>query len=486
MKILHLTPEIAPWSKAGGLGDAAAALVKSLALLGHEIRIGTPLYGSIPGRERMPIALPSLKVGVYGDPRAAACRVREHELGAQAKIWFIEHEYFYGTKEVYPPREDAGERAAFFARATLDACLATSWIPDIIHCHDWTAGLIPVLLKTSLKDSPLGHCPTVLTIHNLQHQGLQPQRLIPYLGLPENLWNSQALECLGAVNFLKGGILFADRIITVSPTYAREILTPEFGFGLDEVVRLRQKDLEGILNGVDTEEWNPQTDTLIAEKFSKQKLQGKATCKTALQTKLKLDTKSKAPLVGVISRLWEQKGLDLAVKALPEFLRQKKIQFVLLGSGDPVLEQEFRKLAQDFPGDCTVQIGYNHELSHQIEAGADFFLMPSRFEPCGLNQLYSMAYGTVPIVRATGGLADTVSPWPHEQSTGIVFQHADVGGINWALDQAIQLFQQPAAYQAVQKRGMSAKFDWVQAARRHESCYQSLQKQRQNTPAKTR
>jgi len=486
MRILHLTPEIAPWSKAGGLGDAATALVKNLALLGHEIRVGTPLYGGIPGRDKMEIAIPSLQVGVHGDPRAAACRVRQHELGPKAKIWFIEHEYFYGAREVYPPREDAGERAAFFARATLDACLATGWIPDVIHCHDWTVGLVPVLLKTTLKNSALGQCPTVLTIHNLQHQGLQPQRLLSYLGLPENLWNAQALECLGAVNFLKGGILFADRIITVSPTYAQEILTPEFGFGLDDVVRLRQQDLEGILNGVDTEEWNPQTDPLIAEKFSKTKLQGKATCKSALQAKMKLDPKAKGPLVGVISRLWEQKGLDLAAQALPALLRQKKIQFVLLGSGDPILEQEFRKLAQDFPNDCAVQIGYNHELSHQIEAGADFFLMPSRFEPCGLNQLYSMAYGTVPIVRATGGLADTVSPWQKNQGTGIVFKDADVGGISWALEQAVQLYQQSAEYQAVQKRGMAAQFDWVQAAQRHVVCYELVKKQRQPTNSATR
>ena len=244
-------------------------------------------------------------------------------------------------------------------------------------------------------------------------------------------------------------------------------------------MRHRQHDLEGILNGVDIEEWNPETDPHLAAQFSAKKLKGKATCKTALQTKMQLNPKAKGPLIGVISRLWEQKGLDLAVQALPPFLRDQELQFVLLGSGDPVLENEFRQLAKTFPGNCAVQIGYNHELSHQIEAGADFFLMPSRFEPCGLNQLYSMAYGTLPIVRATGGLADTVTPWSEKQTgTGIVFRDADVGGVTWGIRQALKLYAQPTLYRSVQKNAMAARFDWVQAAQRHVSCYESVLKKR--------
>ncbi len=472
MRILFVTPELAPWSKAGGLGDATVALGKALAAKGHEVRAVTPLYGSVPGREKMGTLIESLKVGVHGDPRKAGCRVRTLTVSPKFEAWFVEHEDFYGAREIYPPRDDAGERAAFYGRAALDACLTTSWIPDIVHCHDWTAGLVPVLLNTTLKHTALGAAKSVISIHNLQHQGLYPKRIMAYLGLPEFLWSPQELECLGGVNFLKGGILHAGKVITVSPTYAQEILTPAFGYGLDDVVRRRAGALRGILNGVDRDEWNPADDKHIAKAFSAQQPAGKAECKTALLRELGLATDRSVPLVGVVSRLWEQKGLDLAVGVLPKFLREGKLQFVLLGSGDTWLENEFKRLATDFPQLCAVRIGYDNGLSHRIEAGADFFLMPSRFEPCGLNQMYSMAYGTLPIVRATGGLADTVTGWDgKKKGTGIVFEHADQGGIEWALRRALELYQQPAAYQALQQTAMSAEFSWAKSAEAHLECY---------------
>jgi starch synthase len=474
MKILFVTPELAPWSKAGGLGDAAAALGKALGALGHEVRAVTPLYGSVPDRERMDILIESLKVGVGGDPRKAACRVRSLAVAPKFDAWFIEHEDFYGAREVYPAREDAGERAAFYARAALDACLTTSWIPDIIHCHDWTAGLVPALLNTTLKSGPLGGARSVLTIHNLQHQGLQPRRLMGYVGLPEHLWHPQELECLGGLNFLKAGILHAGQVITVSPTYAQEILTPAYGYGLDDVVRRRAGALRGILNGVDRDEWDPATDKHLAANFSAAKPADKSLCKAALLRELGLPDSPELPVVGVISRLWEQKGLDLAVGVLPKLLREGKLRFVLLGSGDPALEQEYRRLATDFPDLCAVRIGYDNGLSHRIEAGADFFLMPSRFEPCGLNQMYSMAYGTLPIVRATGGLADTVEGWDGRTSgTGIVFEHADQTAIEWALRRALELYAQPKALKALRKNAMVQDFSWARAAEEHVRCYLS-------------
>jgi len=473
MKILFVTPELAPWSKAGGLGDATVALGKALAVLGHDVRAVTPLYGSVPGREQMGTLIESLKVGVGGDSRRAACRVRTLAVSPGFESWFIEHEDFYGAREIYPAREDAGERAVFFGRAGLDACLATSWIPDIVHCHDWTAGLVPVLLNTTLKHTVLGGARTVISIHNLQHQGLHPRRIMAYLGLPEFLWSPQELECLGGVNFLKGGILHAGKVITVSPTYAKEILTPAFGYGLEEVVRRRADSLRGILNGVDRDEWNPTTDKHLAKAFSAAKPAGKAECKSALLRELGLPDDD-LPLVGVISRLWDQKGLDLAVGVLPRFLREQKLRFVLLGSGDAALENEYRRLATDFPRLCAVRIGYDNGLSHRIEAGSDFFLMPSRFEPCGLNQMYSMAYGTLPIVRATGGLADTVTGWDgKEQGTGIVFEHADQGGITWALERALELYAQPKAFKALRKHAMKQDFSWAKAAEEHLAVYQS-------------
>jgi len=472
MRILFVTPELAPWSKAGGLGDATAALGKALAALGHEVRAVTPLYGSVPGREKMGTLVESLKVGVHGDPRKAGCRIRTLPVAAGFEAWFVEHEDYYGAREIYPAREDAAERAAFYGRAALDACLTTSWLPDVVHCHDWTAGLVPVLLNTVLRQSALGGARSVLSIHNLQHQGLAPKRIMGYLGLPEALWNPLELECLGGVNFLKGGILHAGKVITVSPTYAKEILTPAFGYGLDDVVRRRAGALRGILNGVDRDEWDPSADKHIAAAYSAQKPAGKAECKAALRRELGLAADRDVPLVGVVSRLWDQKGLDLAVGVLPKFLREGRLQFALLGSGDAWLENEFRRLAADFPALCAVRIGYDNGLSHRIEAGSDFFLMPSRFEPCGLNQMYSMAYGTLPIVRATGGLADTVGGWDGKKGgTGIVFEHADHGGVEWALGRALELYQQPAAYRALQKAAMAAEFSWAKSAEAHLEWY---------------
>lgn len=295
-----------------------------------------------------------------------------------------------------------------------------------------------------------------------------------YLGLPEFLWNPLELECLGGLNFLKGGILHAHRVITVSPTYAQEILTPAFGYGLDDIVRRRERDLVGILNGVDRDEWNPEEDKHIARSFSSKMPAGKADCKAALLRELNLATDRNLPVFGVVSRLWDQKGLDLAVQVLPKFLREGRLQFVLLGSGDAALENEFRRLATDFPELCAVRIGYDNGLSHRIEAGSDFFLMPSRFEPCGLNQMYSMAYGTLPVVRATGGLADTVRPWDGKKAgTGITFEHADTTGIDWALQRALDLYQQPNAYKVVQKTAMETVFSWSKSAIAHLACYKS-------------
>ncbi len=474
MKILHITPELAPWSKAGGLGDAAAALAKALGALGHEVRAVTPLYGSVPGRESMSVLLNSLRVGVGGPPEKAACRVMSLHVAKNFEAWFIEHEDYYGAKEIYPARPDSAERAAFYARAALDACLATGWIPDVIHCHDWTAGLVPPLLNTVLKDSTLGGAASVISIHNLQHQGVSHRGIMDFLGLPGWLWQPSELECLGGVNFLKGGILHAKRVITVSPTYAREILTPQFGHGLEDVVRRRESALEGILNGVDLDEWNPRTDRLIPAHYSPRSMKGKEECRLALAREFGLrDDPGAPPIFGVISRLWDQKGLDLAAAALPAFLREGRLRFVLLGSGDSALEGAFRALAAGFPTLCGVRIGYDHGLSHRIEAGSDFFLMPSRFEPCGLNQMYSMTYGTPPIVRATGGLADTVRPWSpgSKDATGIVFEHADLQGVEWAIARALELHADPKAYRQVQLNGMRAEFSWARSAQAHVEAY---------------
>jgi len=478
MRVLHLTPELAPWSKSGGLGDAAAALAKSIALLGHEVRVVTPLHGSIPDRDALPCHRGELEVGVRP---GAACRVRRASGAHGFTALFIEHEVFFGGREIYGDSPAAGRRAAFLARAGLDLCLADAWIPDVVHCHDWTVALAPVLLNTVLRESPLGAAASVLTIHNLQHQGLHGKDIADYLGLPEWVVTEDNLECLGGVNFLKGGLYHATRLTTVSPTYAREIAAAGQGFGLDPVIRHRQADLEGILNGVDTDDWNPTRDPHLPARYSAGDLSGKAACKAALQAELGLETDPGVPLVGVVARLWEQKGLDLALEPLRARIRSGQVQLALLGSGDPSLEQAYLGLAAGSLGRAAVRIGYDNRLAHRIEAGADFFLMPSRFEPCGLNQLYSMAYGTLPIVRRTGGLADTVDPWSPgaPDATGIVFEHADGAAIAWALGQALELrHRHPAEFDAMRVRAMRREFPWSRAAERYAACYAEAVRQR--------
>jgi len=477
MRILHLTPEVAPWSKAGGLGDAAAALAKSVAALGHDVRVVTPLYGSVPGGDALAIHRDRLDVGVHP---ADTCRVRMAP-GASPTVLFLEHPGYYGAAEVYGDRPDAARRALFLTRAGFDLCLADGWIPDVVHAHDWTVALAPVLLNTVLRESPLGQAASVLTLHNLQHQGLHGRDTMEFLGLPRWLLSADNLECLGGVNFIKGGVYHATRLTTVSPTYAREIQRPEFGFGLDPVIRHRARDLEGILNGVDADDWNPARDTLIPARYTVDDLSGKARCKTELQRELGLEVAPGTALVGVVSRLWDQKGLDLAIEPLRARLRAGELQLVLLGSGDRALESAYLGLAAEFPSRAAVRIGYDNRLAHRIEAGADFFLMPSRFEPCGLNQLYSMTYGTLPIVRRTGGLADTVDGWSDgaEDATGIVFEHADGQAVNWALGEALRLYyRHEDQFHAARRQAMRRSFTWNTAALAYVRCYEEALRQR--------
>jgi len=477
MRVLHLTPEIAPWSKSGGLGDATAALAKSVAALGHEVRVITPLHGSIANASAFTTHRTGLNVGIFP---AEVINVRRTQ-GQGFEVLFLEHPELYGSTAIYAG--ESWKKATLLSRAALDLCLADHWIPDVIHCHDWTVGLVPVLLNTILRDTALGSTATVLTLHNLQHQGLFGTEVLKQLGLPEWLMSADNLECLGGVNMLKGGLYHATRLTTVSPTYAREITEPAQGFGLDPVIRHRLADLEGILNGVDTDDWNPARDTLIPARYDARNLAGKAVCKSQLQIELGLDPDPGVPLIGIISRLWEQKGLDLALDPLRLRLRDGTIQLAVLGSGDPDLEARLLALAQAFPQRAHVRIGYDNRLAHRIEAGSDFFLMPSRFEPCGLNQLYSMAYGTLPIVRRTGGLADTVQGWAPgvTEATGIVFEHADSAAIGWALDQALSLrHHHSEAFAAMRILAMQRSFPWSVAAVKYVACYEEAVRQRRS------
>jgi starch synthase len=472
MKILMISPELTPFSKAGGLGDMVASLTLALAERGHDVRVFTPLYGNIkpsPTRKAHPYP-----VHVHLSPTdRAECRVWKEPFGKATAV-FLEYNDHFGGSVIYDDKADNGRRFAFFTRAALDFCEQDSWYPDIVHGHDWTAGLAPVSLNTRDYNKVLGRAASVFTIHNLLHQGFCDKSVLGYAGLPSWLDAPNHLEAVGGVNLMKGGLWHATKITTVSPTYAKEIRTAEFGCGLEDLLRHRAGDLVGILNGVDTADWNPAKDPHIPANFSVKDLSGKAVCKAELQKELGLTQEPDTALFGIVSRLWDQKGLDLFADIAEDLLSKSRMQVALLGSGDKALEARFTALAHRFPGKLAARIGFDNGLSHRIEAGSDFFLMPSRFEPCGLNQMYSMLYGTLPIVRATGGLADTVTPWyaGRGTGTGIVFDTPNAAGVRWGIEEALRLYYDaPAEFQKLRTNAMSRDFGWAESARKYEEVY---------------
>jgi len=374
------------------------------------------------------------------------------------------------TGDDYP---DNAERFALFCRAVVESCRALPFRPDVLHAHDWQTALLPVYLKTTLRDDPvLQETASVFTIHNLGYQGLFDPEILPRLGLPWELFTPAGLEFYGKVNLLKGGLIYADLLTTVSRRYSQEIQEPEHGFGLDGVLRARRDDLYGILNGIDPEEWNPETDAFIAARYSAADPSGKARCKQDLQERFALPVRPEVPLLGVISRLAPQKGLDLLRDILDELMRLD-LQLVLLGSGEKALEAAFREAAAQHPSRLGVKIGFDIPLSHQIEAGADLFLMPSRYEPCGLNQMYSLAYGTIPVVRATGGLDDTIVQFDPETGEGNGFKFADPtpAAFLQAIRSALALFQQKPHWARLVGNAMSADFTWDRSAREYVRVY---------------
>lgn len=474
MRILMLSPEATPFAKTGGLGDMVSSLSKTLAAAGHEVHLFLPLYGHIlPGPDWTAHPDP---VAVHLSPRNTLfCRVWSAPFHGTI-AHFLEYNNFFGTSQIYgEPVRDA-YRFTFQTAAALDFCLQTGWIPDIVHAHDWTTGLAPVLLNTTRRGTSIGNAASVFTIHNLRHQGLVPAGLMPWHHLPSWLYTADNLECFGGINLMKGALYHATKITTVSPNYAREIQTPAYGCGLDPVLRFRASNLRGVLNGLDLDEWNPATDPRIAAKFTSGKdlTSGKAANKAALQCAYQLDPDPGTPVFGIISRLFDQKGLDWVADILPGLLGSARMQFVLLGTGEKWLEARFAALAARFPGKCGVSIAFDDSLSHLIEAGSDFFLMPSRFEPCGLNQMYSMRYGTLPIARATGGLADTVLDWgePGGGGTGIVFNDPNADALLAAVHRALQLyFDYPAHFDRLRRNAMSRDFSWANSAKEYERIY---------------
>ena len=477
LKILFVTPEVEPFVKVGGLADMVGALPKELAALGHDVRIVCPAYGLVKrvGEWRArPDAL-----GVDVGRTALWARTWETTLpGAAVPVYFLENNDFFGAAEVYDSpwgaRADNDLRFAFLARGALALCQQLHWTPDVVHCHDWTTGLVPLMLNTTLHDTPLGRTASVFTIHNLEHQGYAPARVINFARLPWADFHRDQLLVGGAVNLMKAGLFHATKLTTVSPTYAGEIKTSAGGFGLDPVLRFRAGDLVGIVNGIDETSWDPARDPALAANYSAADLTGKAACKAALQAHFGLAVDPRVPLFGVVSRLAAQKGLDLLADALPHILDRMKVQVVLLGSGEAGLEGAFRWAAHAYRGRFGAHVGFDGRLARRIQAGCDCFLMPSRAEPCGLTQMYAMRYGTLPVVRATGGLVDTVENFAEGQGrgTGFVFQDATAAAlldtVGWA---CATYYDRPAEFAGLQQRAMAQDFSWRRSAAEYVRTY---------------
>jgi len=482
LRVLLVASEVSPFAKTGGLGDVAAALPRALRALGHDVRILLPKYrGAEAHAAETRLVVPNIRVPL-GDREAEGALIEGHAPSG-VPVYLLEHEHYYNRDSLYGTADgdywDNCERFVFFCRAALEgmtrldaAPSGIRWQPQVVHANDWQTGLLPVYLRTLYRDHPLlGSLASVFTIHNLAYQGVFWHYDMPITGLGWDLFTPAGIEFYGKLNFMKGGLIFSDLLTTVSRTYAREICTPAFGSGLEGVLEGRSQDLHGVVNGIDYEVWNPQKDPAIAHPYSADDPEPKAVCRETLRRELGLEDGA-GPVIGIITRLVEQKGMDLVLEALPGILAEGG-QLVVLCSGDGRLEEAFRAAAAAHPGQVAVRIGYDEELSRRIYAGSDTFLMPSRYEPCGLGQLIALRYGGAPIVRRTGGLADTVTEFdPARRSgTGFVFDALTPEALLDAVHRAASTFRQPALWKALVRNAMAEDFSWDASAREYVTLY---------------
>lgn len=482
MKILMVTSEAFPFAKCGGLADVVSSLSVALADLGHDVRIVMPRYYRIDRSKLKQIPGP---MGVHAGYQEIWTGVYESTLpGSKVPVYFIDHEQSYGRDGVYgsptePDFNDNPQRFSLLGHASFQLCRKLQWYPDIIHAHDWAAALAPILLKFNERRDEFARTGSVFTIHNIGYQGVYGKHLFPYTGLGWDNFYAAGFEDWDRMNFLKAALVSSDKLTTVSPTYAKEIQRPEFGFRMDGILRYRANDLTGILNGVDTDVWNPSKDTFIPATYTAKTLDRKAQNKEALQKRLGLPVSAEVPLFGIVTRLADQKGIsELFGPAYGSAFRicsEIKLQMVVLGAGELWCENELAALSKNLPN-FRAFIGYDEGLSHLIEAGSDFFIMPSRYEPCGLNQMYSLLYGTLPIVRRTGGLADTVENYNEQtgEGTGFVLENLTPQSIydtvGWA---AYAWFNKKEHIAAMQKRAMAKHFGWDISAKQYEDVYKS-------------
>ena len=474
MHIAFVASECVPFSKTGGLADVVGALPRALAAAGHQVSVYLPRYRMT----KLPDAQTVVRsITVPFDDRYRFCSVVTGGSHSGIKFYFVDYPPYFDRDALYgtPAGDypDNAERFALFSRAVLEASKVLG-VPQVFHCHDWQSALVPVMLRTLYSEDPaFRDVGTVFTIHNMGYQGLFPPEILPLLMLPWDLFTISKMEFFGQVNFLKGALVFSDFITTVSRKYSQEIQTTEYGFGLEGVLRNRAATVTGILNGVDYDEWSPQTDKFIAAHYSPEDLSGKTVCKRDLLAAFGVDPADPTwPVIGIVSRFAAQKGFDLISQIMDRLAREDMI-VVALGAGDKVYEEMFRRLHKQFPQKIAVKVAYDNAIAHKIEAGSDMFLMPSRYEPCGLNQIYSLKYGTVPVVRATGGLDDTIEPWDARTGRGTGFKFTEYNGESLLLTikQALQAFRDQSSWQTLMRNGMSKDFSWNASAKEYVRIY---------------
>lgn len=478
MKVLFATSEMFPLIKTGGLADVSGALPLALTHVGVDVRIVMPRYATLKAE----LIESETKIGnheILGQP----VKITRASLSTGHIVYLVDHPVFsarQGNPYMGPDGNtwhDNPDRFGLFCRAVValsTGLFGEEWQPDIIHSNDWQTGLIPALLSES--NSPKN----IFTIHNLAYQGVFDRPTFERLGLPWSLWRPDALEYWGNMSFMKAGIVFSEFITTVSHTYAQEIQSPEFGYGLDGLLHHKQDRLKGILNGIG-EDWNPQTDQLLENPFSAEDMTGKAIIKENIQREFGLTIDGNMPLITYVGRLVEQKGIDLLIQAI-ETLDSTKVQFAILGAGEHRFEHALRSLAAKNPKQIAVVIGYDEKLAHRLEAAGDAFVMPSRFEPCGLNQMYSLRYGALPIVHRVGGLADTVTHITPDSikdgsASGIVIDHLDVSAIHWAIGYFMEIYRDRDLYRKIQRQGMQKDFGWITSAKEYKKIYSAALKE---------
>ncbi len=478
MKILTVSSEAVPYAKTGELADAAGMLPTAIKQLNHDIRVVMPKYRSIRfGNTKPHKIIDSYPVQLGNN--AEYCSIYEGKRKDGVIFYWIENNRFFGREGLYGDEKgdyrDNGLRFALFAHGAIDVIRRKIFTPDIIHIHDWQTSLIPIYLKNNFSEEKLSKIPIILTIHNIACQGVIDKLLMPEINLDISLFTSDTLEFGGKCNLLKGGIIFSDALTTVSPTYASEILTPEFGMKLEGILNTQKGKLHGILNGIDYEQWNPEHDSLIPYSYSRKKLAGKLLNKSNLTGKLHFDVDINKPLLGVISRLTEQKGMDLLTQILPD-IADEDIHMVILGKGDTMYEKQLKNLANKYPDKLRIFIGLDNELAHQIYAASDMVLMPSRFEPCGLGQLIAFQYGTVPIVHGTGGLKDTVEKFSGEtlKGNGFVFDTYRASAFLNAVKKALRNYRNGSVWKKLVKQCMALDFSWEASAKKYIKLYKKL------------